>query len=416
MLYDMTVCAACGKKGAHSRCMRCLQAAYCDKSCQKVHWRAGHKRECTNADTGITDAAAHQSPGSHSPAPTMPTAAAATPTHTTEAAAGDRPGADTSSSTAVNDRIAHAGNGDHHDSVHDCPICLDNPDTFSGNGSDELFAQCGQCGQLFCGPCKKQLQGGGECPTCRTSLDVSEKEQVRQLHNLVHTRSPGRHTPVAQHSLGVMYEDGTGVAKDFREAARLYALAAAHGHADSQYNLGIMYDNGTGVAQDYTEAARLWSLAAAQGLAKAQYSLGAMYHNGRGVAQDYREAARLFTLAAIQGHVKAQFHIGLMYTPWSQGGLVSDLAAAATWLRLAAAQGHARAQSALADFATYPIGHPGMRVQVFGLTSANGQAVNGREGLVQNRATKAGRAAVLLDGETHPTSISTTNLRRAGGL
>ena len=58
----------------------------------------------------------------------------------------------------------------------------------------------------------------------------------------------------------------------------------------------------------------------------------------------------------------------------------------------------------------------GMRVQVFGLTSANSQASIGREGLVQDKVTKAGRAAVLLDGETKPTSVSTTNLRKAGGV
>ena len=93
-----------------------------------------------------------------------------------------------------------------------------------------------------------------------------------------------------------------------------------------------------------------------------------------------------------------------------------DFAEAAAWFRLAAAQGNADAPSVRDCIATWPIEQPGMRVQVFGLTSATGQAVNGREGLVQDKATKAGRAAVLLDGETNPTSISTTNLRKAGGL
>ena len=57
-----------------------------------------------------------------------------------------------------------------------------------------------------------------------------------------------------------------------------------------------------------------------------------------------------------------------------------------------------------------------MRVQVFGLTSANGLAINGRQGLVQDKTTKPGRLAVLLDGDTKATSISTMNLRKAGGL
>ena len=99
-----------------------------------------------------------------------------------------------------------------------------------------------------------------------------------------------------------------------------------------------------------------------------------------------------------------------------QGGLIRDLAEATTWFRIAAAQGQAEAQSALDVIATISISTPGIRVQVLGLTSAKGLATNGREGLVQDKAATAGRAAVLLDGDTKPTSISTTNLRKAGGL
>ena len=47
---------------------------------------------------------------------------------------------------------------------------------------------------------------------------------------------------------------------------------------------------------------------------------------------------------------------------------------------------------------------------------ASCSAASGREGLVQDQTTKPGRAAVLLDGDTKTTSISTTNLRKASGL
>ena len=98
------------------------------------------------------------------------------------------------------------------------------------------------------------------------------------------------------------------------------------------------------------------------------------------------------------------------------GGLVQDVAEAARWFRLAAAQGDAIAQPVLDYIATLPINELGMRVQVFGLTSATGLAVNDREGLVQDQTTKPGRVVVLLNGDTKPTSISTTNLRKAGSL
>ena len=233
MLYDLTLCAACGKKGAHSRCMRCLQTAYCDTKCQKVHWRAGHKRECTKAtdvaastpatvtSAGIADTAANQSTGDD-PALTVSTAATATATRVAEAPVAHQPDQPGTSSRATANS-AHAADGDQEDNEHECPICWDNPDTFNGHGRGERNAQCFQCGQLVCGPCRKQLEaaGGGECPTCRASFRVSDEVLFRQNYALVHTRSPGRHTPVAQYNLGTLYNNGTGVDQDYHEAARL---------------------------------------------------------------------------------------------------------------------------------------------------------------------------------------------------
>ena len=116
---------------------------------------------------------------------------------------------------------------------------------------------------------------------------------------------------VARCDLGVMYDKGTGVAQDykeavrlqsegfFKEAVRLYGLAAAQGYARAQTNLGWMYNNGQGVAQDYKEAVRLYGLAAAQGDARAQYNLGVMYANGRGVAKDNVRAHMWYNITAI---------------------------------------------------------------------------------------------------------------------
>jgi TPR repeat protein len=96
-----------------------------------------------------------------------------------------------------------------------------------------------------------------------------------------------------------------GVAQDYAEAARLYRLAAAQGHADALLNLGYMFANGQGVAQDHAEAVRLYSLAAAQGNALAHFKLGFMFEKGTGVAQDRAQAIRLYRLAAAQGQADA---------------------------------------------------------------------------------------------------------------
>jgi TPR repeat protein len=71
-----------------------------------------------------------------------------------------------------------------------------------------------------------------------------------------------------------MPDDGRGVPKDDREAARLYKLAADQGNAAGQAYLGIFYEQGRGgLPKDDREAARLYKLAADQGNAYAEDDL-----------------------------------------------------------------------------------------------------------------------------------------------
>ena len=102
----------------------------------------------------------------------------------------------------------------------------------------------------------------------------------------------------AQFVLGVMYDNGQGVAQDYQEAAKWYRLAAAQGNAFAQSNLGMMYDRGQGVAQDYQDALKWYRLAAMQGNAFAQSNLGVMYEYGRGVPSSPVAAYALYNLAA----------------------------------------------------------------------------------------------------------------------
>jgi TPR repeat protein len=105
----------------------------------------------------------------------------------------------------------------------------------------------------------------------------------------------------AQALVGMMYNEGLGIAQDYKEAERWYRLAAQQGYADAQYNLGVMYKDGQGVAQDYKEAVRWWRMAAKQGNANAQYNLGVMYLRGQGVLQDYLRAHMWSNISAVNG-------------------------------------------------------------------------------------------------------------------
>ena len=127
--------------------------------------------------------------------------------------------------------------------------------------------------------------------------------------------------------------------KDYATAALYFHRLAEQGNANAQYNLGLMYDNGQGVAQNYAEALRWYRLAAEQGNANAQINLGFMYHNGKGGVQNYAEALRWFRLAAEQGNTNAQFNLGNMYR--NGQGVAQNYAEALKWYKRAADQGDA---------------------------------------------------------------------------
>ena len=85
---------------------------------------------------------------------------------------------------------------------------------------------------------------------------------------------------------------------DWQSAYRLFRPLADQGDAYAQFNLGVMYDNGQGVAQDYFAAVSWYRKAAEQGIAGAQFNLGLMYFNGQGVLRDYVQAYKWFNLSA----------------------------------------------------------------------------------------------------------------------
>jgi hypothetical protein len=63
-------------------------------------------------------------------------------------------------------------------------------------------------------------------------------------------------------------------------------LAADKGVAAAQANIASMYYEGSGVAQDYREAAKWMRLAAEGGDAESQVNLGTMYVTGQGLERD----------------------------------------------------------------------------------------------------------------------------------
>jgi TPR repeat protein len=90
-------------------------------------------------------------------------------------------------------------------------------------------------------------------------------------------------------------------AKNFAAALNELQPLADKGNAEAQLYVGLMYDNGEGVAVDYRQAVLWYTRSAEQGNPTAQYNLGMMYANGLSVPMDGVQALKWFNLAALTG-------------------------------------------------------------------------------------------------------------------
>ena len=139
------------------------------------------------------------------------------------------------------------------------------------------------------------------------------------------------------------YYFGTAAYKrgDYETALQQFLPLAKNGHAKAQFSIGLMYELGGGVPKDYAKAARWYQNSAEQGNIYAQTNLGLLYLYGMGVAKDESRAAAWLTKAAHQGHDEAQNKLGIMYIDGT-GAPKNSLSMAYTWFSIAAASGHKR--------------------------------------------------------------------------
>ena len=81
---------------------------------------------------------------------------------------------------------------------------------------------------------------------------------------------------------------------DYPSALKILQPLAKSGNVYAQHSLGVMYENGQGVRQDYEKAFKWYYSAAEKGLMPAQNNIGPMYSKGLGVKQSYIEAAKWY--------------------------------------------------------------------------------------------------------------------------
>jgi len=85
-----------------------------------------------------------------------------------------------------------------------------------------------------------------------------------------------------------------------------FQKSALTGAAKTQYSIGIIYANGWGVARDYRTAANWYRRALNQNFAAAALQLGLMYGRGQGVEKNISRSINLFKKSAQLGNAKAK--------------------------------------------------------------------------------------------------------------
>jgi TPR repeat protein len=144
----------------------------------------------------------------------------------------------------------------------------------------------------------------------KNSLDPSSQEYLDSLLMCKCVAENG--DTEVQFQLGFAYEHSV-LEPNYDEAHKWYSLAAESTHKEAIYHLGLLYEKGLGISRDYQKANELCGRANQQNSDNALYRLGTLYHHGKGVEADPEKAIDYYKRAAEQGNPVYQCELGKLY-------------------------------------------------------------------------------------------------------
>lgn len=184
-----------------------------------------------------------------------------------------------------------------------------------------------------------------------TGLPQDDRQALYWVH-----KSADQKFPQAQFLLGLMYVLGKAGEKDDARAFQLISDAAREGVPRAQHMLGNMYLYGHLTPQNLTLGAEWIAKAANQGLDAAQHDLGQIYFTGNGVRQNYETAFKWESQAAQQKFALAEYQLAYMY---GKGlGVAPNIEKAFEWASMAAQHGNLDAIESLGKLFTRGHGTP----------------------------------------------------------
>eukprot|EP00735_Rhodelphis_limneticus_P009052 TRINITY_DN2505_c0_g1::TRINITY_DN2505_c0_g1_i1::g.19352::m.19352 TRINITY_DN2505_c0_g1::TRINITY_DN2505_c0_g1_i1::g.19352 ORF type:complete len:430 (+),score=21.13,sp/P77234/YBEQ_ECOLI/32.18/5e-18,sp/P77234/YBEQ_ECOLI/35.94/7e-12,sp/P77234/YBEQ_ECOLI/31.14/2e-11,sp/P77234/YBEQ_ECOLI/28.42/6e-11,sp/P77234/YBEQ_ECOLI/27.27/8e-09,Sel1/PF08238.7/0.00014,Sel1/PF08238.7/0.0006,Sel1/PF08238.7/0.42,Sel1/PF08238.7/1.5e-08,Sel1/PF08238.7/3.7e-07,TPR_11/PF13414.1/3.5,TPR_11/PF13414.1/4.9e+03,TPR_11/PF13414.1 len=173
---------------------------------------------------------------------------------------------------------------------------------------------------------------------------VAEKDFLSELDKLV--RLADQNDATAQLELGKKYEEGNGVAQNFRLAIDQYQKAAKQCNAEACFRLARCFSEGHGVPKHVYTAAFWLKIGAETGHAECAYTLACLFYPNK-LLPDFLEGIYWHEKAAQNGHVDSMYQLGKMWeigwNPTSQ----SNPEKAVQWYEKAAEHDHPQAMLAL---------------------------------------------------------------------
>ena len=138
---------------------------------------------------------------------------------------------------------------------------------------------------------------------------------------------------LGQYGLGLMYDLGTGVPTNFKEAVKWYQLSADQGNSDAQNNLATMYAEGEGVLKDAIKAKKLYESAAQQGNFDSPNNIGTMYLQGIDITRNYVKAYMWFHLGEMKGDRGAKQNRAFVETKMTPEEIIEANKMAGEWMQ-----------------------------------------------------------------------------------
>jgi TPR repeat protein len=104
-----------------------------------------------------------------------------------------------------------------------------------------------------------------------------------------------------QATLGIRFQDGSGVQRNDRAAVYWFSAAAAQGHRAAEFALGGMYEEGEGgLPRDLRKATELYIKSADQGFDRAKVALATQYELGQVIPRSRARAIELYRASGDQ--------------------------------------------------------------------------------------------------------------------